>query len=56
MIITSTHTVNEAAKSLENGTEEALVWFTFNGISANADTFHAIFAREDKRALQIFHL
>ena len=49
----STHgdTVNEVTKSLENGAEEALSWFTSNGMRANADKFQAILARKDKKAL-----
>ena len=48
----STHgdTVNEVTKSLENGAEEALSWFTSNGMSANADKFQVILARKDKKS------
>ena len=48
-------TVNENTISLEKGAEEALSWFLSNGISENADKFQAIFARNDKKALQGFH-
>ena len=48
-------TVNEVRKSLEKGAEEALLWLTSNGLSANAYKFQDIFARKDNKALQKFH-
>ena len=55
MTILSQHTCDTVIEVLEKRAEEALSWFLFNGISANADKFQAIFCKKNKKSTARFH-